>query len=359
MKRAFFILYFITCSFCYAQTEMVLNSGFEQFSSYPNELAQLNKAEHWNTLYGSCEYFYDISPLPKNVEFVMTGVKAVSGNGCAGIAIMSGEKEPCGELMQGQLAGKLEKGKEYLVSAFVWYCSGCVNCIVDRMRISFSDSSFIGDKDSLTLNEKEKSRLSNSSFVYLQKPGGSFIDDTVWVKLNAKYTAEGNERFIAIGNLHQADFKWKRLTNDTRFPVRAQKENKSYCYIDNVSVKEIRKFEITDKPVVLKNIFFVTGRSDILPASEDELGALFTFLKANPSVSVEISGHTDNQGNDKANLELSEARAKAVSQYLIGKGINRSRLSWKGFGSQRPVAGNNSEQGRQLNRRVEFRIVKK
>ena len=109
--------------------------------------------------------------------------------------------------------------------------------------------------------------------------------------------------------------------------------------------------------VTLKNIFFASNKSELLPESKSELLELVSFLNANPKVSIEIGGHTDNIGEEKANLLLSQNRAKAVYSFLITNKIQASRLSFKGYGESRPIADNATEEGRHMNRRTEFRIV--
>jgi outer membrane protein OmpA-like peptidoglycan-associated protein len=81
------------------------------------------------------------------------------------------------------------------------------------------------------------------------------------------------------------------------------------------------------------------------------------FLTVNPTVHIEISGHTDNVGNDQLNQTLSENRAKAVYQYLISNQISPARLVYKGYGKTQPIALNTTEEGRQKNRRTEFMIT--
>ena len=110
--------------------------------------------------------------------------------------------------------------------------------------------------------------------------------------------------------------------------------------------------------VVLKNIFFATNKFDLLPESKAELQQIISFLNANPTVSIEIGGHTDNVGEEKTNRTLSENRANTVYKFLIVNKVNPSRLTFKGFGESSPLADNSSEEGRQQNRRTEFRIVK-
>lgn len=108
----------------------------------------------------------------------------------------------------------------------------------------------------------------------------------------------------------------------------------------------------------LYNIYFETDSFRILPESEPELAKLVSFLKHNPNLVVEIQGHTDNTGNPESNLELSEMRAKSVVEYLVSNGIPENRLQSKGFGETIPVATNDSEVGRKLNRRTTVKIDK-
>jgi outer membrane protein OmpA-like peptidoglycan-associated protein len=109
----------------------------------------------------------------------------------------------------------------------------------------------------------------------------------------------------------------------------------------------------------LNHIFFETGKAALLEESFIELDVLVEVLQDNSTMEILISGHTDNKGKPKANQTLSENRVKSVDQYLVSKGINTKRLTYKGFGSTKPVADNKTEEGRAKNRRVEFKILKK
>jgi outer membrane protein OmpA-like peptidoglycan-associated protein/Tol biopolymer transport system component len=124
-------------------------------------------------------------------------------------------------------------------------------------------------------------------------------------------------------------------------------------YIKNVPLQPID----TGASIVLKNIFFETNKYDLKPESEVELGKLISFLKNNPTIKIEISGHTDNQGTPQTNIILSENRAKAVYTYLIAHSIDASRLAYKGYGQTHPIATNETPEGRQLNRRTEMKIT--
>ncbi|WP_257656664.1 OmpA family protein [Parapedobacter lycopersici] len=113
----------------------------------------------------------------------------------------------------------------------------------------------------------------------------------------------------------------------------------------------------TGKTETLNNIFFDYDDYRLLPQSESDLKNLVDFLVLNPSVRIEIGGHTDNTGDAAYNQRLSENRAKAVHHYLINAGIAPARLSYRGYGLSQPVATNETAEGRQLNRRTAFKIV--
>ena len=108
---------------------------------------------------------------------------------------------------------------------------------------------------------------------------------------------------------------------------------------------------------VLKNLYFDTGQSDIKMVSHEELDRLVRFLKNHPNVTIEIAGHTDGVGDDAHNLQLSQDRAEAVKIYLMDQGIAEVRMEAKGYGEHQPIADNNTEAGRQQNRRTEVKIT--
>ncbi len=107
----------------------------------------------------------------------------------------------------------------------------------------------------------------------------------------------------------------------------------------------------------LYNIYFETDSFRILPESEPELKKLVVFLSENPTLHVEIQGHTDDTGLAEKNLTLSDKRAKSVAEYLISNKIEEKRLIWKGYGETRPVAKNDTPEGRRMNRRTTIKIL--
>jgi outer membrane protein OmpA-like peptidoglycan-associated protein len=119
---------------------------------------------------------------------------------------------------------------------------------------------------------------------------------------------------------------------------------------------ELLKMEV-DKSVALRNVFFDFGQYIPTAASFKELNVLYQLMIDQPNIKVEISGHTDNRGSLKSNQILSERRAKAIVDFLIRNGIDPARLTFVGYGYERPVAPNTTVEGRSQNRRTEFKIV--
>ena len=111
------------------------------------------------------------------------------------------------------------------------------------------------------------------------------------------------------------------------------------------------------KPIVLNNVFFETGSAALQQVSMIELDRLKELLETNANLKIQINGHTDNVGDQQANLKLSTERAQAVYEYLVSKGIDSNRLNFKGFGETEPIATNTTPEGRQKNRRTEFMIL--
>ncbi|SEJ15136.1 WD40-like Beta Propeller Repeat [Dyadobacter koreensis] len=137
----------------------------------------------------------------------------------------------------------------------------------------------------------------------------------------------------------------------------ADGKGKNYKEITNKSLKLI---PIEEGQIVrLNNIFFAFGKATLSKESFPELDRIGITMNDNKKLFIEIGGHTDNVGGNEANLKLSQDRADAVREYLIGKGIEPDRVQSKGYGETKPVAKNDTPEGQQINRRVEFRILKK
>lgn len=110
--------------------------------------------------------------------------------------------------------------------------------------------------------------------------------------------------------------------------------------------------------VRLNNVFFDFDKYNLRPESYTELDRVVKLLNENPAIEIEMSAHTDSYGSDDYNFKLSDNRARSVMEYIISKGISATRITSKGYGETKPVATNDTDENRQLNRRVEFQIMK-
>ncbi len=124
-------------------------------------------------------------------------------------------------------------------------------------------------------------------------------------------------------------------------------------YLVDVALQSIQ----SGTKIVLRNIFFEVNAYELKNTSMAELSKVIEFMNYNPSLNIEISGHTDNTGSMDYNMKLSENRAKSVMDYLVKKGIEPARLKYKGYGPTQPISDNATEEGRALNRRTEMKII--
>lgn len=129
--------------------------------------------------------------------------------------------------------------------------------------------------------------------------------------------------------------------------------------VSKTVTKDIILFPIeTGETIRLNNLFFERSKYVIRPESYSELNRLVKLMQDNPNMIIELSGHTDNVGPEEPNQKLSQNRANEVKSYMISRGIKENRIKAVGYGEIRPVGDNNTEEGRQKNRRVEFTILK-
>lgn len=206
-----------------------------------------------------------------------------------------------------------------------------------------------------------------------------------WQKVSGVFEVDEEKHYLIIGNFYH--------DNRTEIQEFEEGEGGAYYYIDDVKVRRampdealtpVPKRSIPPKPklvlqkaefvstkdikldsiaykvgdrVTLENIFFEFDKAELLPESKTELDKLVDILTDYPFLTIEIGGHTDNVGSPEYNKKLSEERAKSVVDYLLGEDVNDVRLSYSGYGSEKPITSNATEEGRAKNRRVEFVII--
>lgn len=271
-----------------------------------------------------------------------------SGNAYAGICIQANYIE----YLETKLTSTLIKDQEYLIEFYISRAEKSITS-VNEFGVLFTDKVRHG------FDVKGIPHQPNIDFT---NPDG-YKNKNEWIKLSAIYKAEGYENALIIGY-----FNYDQPKGYKGF---------AHYYIDDVTVTLIQKKNNTEKNVkkpesisqsllpkpgetiILKNIFFEINKSELLPQSYSEMDKLVHYLDTANNTSIKISGHTDNTGKQDQNIRLSEARAKAVADYLILKGIDKTRINFIGYGGSQPIMSNDTEDGKQQNRRVEFIILKK
>ena len=215
----------------------------------------------------------------------------------------------------------------------------CFNGFAQKLKPTNTECLLLVD----VVNEKDKSQGGESVIFISRKTGKTY----------SGVTADSGKFSILIPKNDSYKVQYKRFT-----------EAQDYTTLDIPEAKDtLLSFEFTIKyelPKVyeLDNVFFDTGKSTLRPESHKELNELADFMKLKKALMIEIAGHTDNVGEDAANMKLSQDRANTCRDYLIKKGVNSQRVSAKGYGETQPAATNDTAEGKQKNRRTEVRIVK-
>lgn len=189
------------------------------------------------------------------------------------------------------------------------------------------------------------------------------------IEANISYEnlATGANQGLAISNPQTGEYQIA-LPYGTNYGFSASAKN-FISISDNIDLTTVSEFkEITrdlylvpletGQVIRINNIFFEFAKADLKEESFSELNRLVKLMEQNPAMEIALGGHTDNVGSEESNLKLSTDRSKSVLDYLVSKGITASRISSAGYGKSKPVAENETEEGRALNRRVEFTIVK-
>lgn len=260
-------------------------------------------------------------------------------------------KPHCREYIQIQLAEQLVVGQKYF--AEMW-----VSHLPRSLRINNLGIAFLIDDIHLSIDTAIHLQPQIRVRPVIHAPNHK------WLRLSGYFTAEEPGNYLILGNFFS--------DKDTR-AVRIGKNslNYAYYYIDNITVRKVPPILAVPVPeddltlielekgkvIGLKDIFFDFDRYELLPRSFVELKKLVKIMNENPRMVIEVRGHTDSYGGDGYNIELSRRRAESVVSYLLEKGISPERIRHKGLGESEPIASNLTDEGRQMNRRVEFLIL--
>ena len=364
MKHLFFIigcfLFFQTAAQEAEQPNIIPNPSFERFSSPP--IGWFYKGEHYTTVMKYWSSASNASPdvfgpkvrVPVHWQRKGFGKQSPrSGHAMSGITVYGCEegKPHCREYIQIQLSEPLVAGQDYLAEMWVSHLANSLR--VNNIGFYFSKTKIDEITDSVLEFEPQAKSDEILEVRYNR-----------WVKISERFVASTEAEYLIIGNFLPDSLTAVKPGPEGALPY-------AYYYIDDVLVKKIPpilpipvpeddlsniKLE-AGKSVPLRDIYFEHDEHELMPRSFVELKKLLKIMQENPSLSIEICGHTDNTGRYEYNRELSEKRAKAVSDYLIDNGIHGGRTRFRGCGSAQPIATNSTPQGRQLNRRVEFIVL--
>ena len=342
----------------YAQN-LIPNPGFETHLECPAHLGSFGiNVPHWSSpTLGTTDYFHSCSQkvgAPENFNGAQT---TFQGEGYAGFyAYAPGNYR---EYIQVRLNAPLKAGRRYILSYHV--------SLADRSDYAIRIFGVLFSSDSLSvstktnLSKKHWYAFPENKYNYLEMGVSGYMDDTSsWVRVEKEFQAEGTERYMVLGNF--------RDNRRTALQPTGKSYNKgAYYYIDQVELRpegneqlalETRGEYPLDSLQVFNSLLFEYDTYRLSGMGQGELDSLYQFLSTDSNLLLEVAGHTDGKGPDRYNQKLSERRCLAVVNYLEALGMAPGRIQWKGYGASRPVASNETEDGRSRNRRVEFRILR-
>lgn len=338
---------------------LIVNSGHDRIEELiPGWTSPGTSADYYN-------YNRRVQDVPDHFD------KTVKNTGHAGIMIYNSRKESYSEHLQTRLEKPLTKGQRY--------------CLTFHVMLSIN-SGYFTEKFEALLSSSPQYMSSDSALSDSLKRityQHTFDNTNRWQQLCDCFVADGSESYLTLGLFSLADAGVTKTTE--RYKSLMDINQAAYYLVDNVSIKEVSEdFTCTEKlfvkrierekqqklknnifnmlltgesqAITFKNVQFETNSSDLKQASFPELEQLKYFLE-NSNASIDIAGYTDNVGSAELNQTLSLARAESIKTWLTVRGIEEERLGTIGYGASNFIADNNSEANRQLNRRVEVRLV--
>lgn len=346
------------------------NSSFEEKTYCPGTFNQQEIKTvkgWWQASDGTPDYFHKCSDKVGVPSNMFGNQEAKDGDGYIGLVTYSnGSNRNYREYMQTKLTRPLAAGEMVCVEMYVSAADYCCyvtdgfGAILSKNKIAHEKHGVISFKQSIS------------------NPRLNMLDEAdTWVLLSDVFVAQGGEEYFTMGNF-KPDKELKIIRRTQDMGARGN-DTWGYLYIDKVSVTSIKtKSEcscendiiasmVVDPPLELSEynkikldaVLFDFDKDELTPEAIIQLEEVQKLLRKNRAMYMEISGYTDIIGPDGYNLELSKRRASRVIEYLKSKGIDESRLTMTFFGSQLPVAPNETDEGRAQNRRVEFQILEK
>lgn len=384
MKKILITLFYLAISVIGMAQNLISNGGFEERTCCPSVYSMFYCVQDWiaptkgtTDYYSNCELKH-YSPIVKTPTNFFGHQKPVDGIAYAGLyTFYNGDYR---EYMENRLETPLVAGEIYHINFWV-SLADTAGVAIRSISVAFLDSIY---------KKKQFTVITDVDYMPIYKEDSSFLTNKKdWILLSMDYEAKGGEAFFIIGNYqNNAETDTLNVQDSTTAEYDFYD---SYYYLDAVCIglrksdgtcacinegepvaindsnyvdlEKIQPRETeTNRPkigdiVILKKVYFDFDKSTLKASSETELQQLYDLLMQFPTMKIIINGHTDNRGSDEYNLLLSESRALSVYAWLVKKGIESTRLDFKGYGKFRPIESNKTDEGRQSNRRVEFEII--
>lgn len=367
---------------------LVVNPGFEdldptaatalcRYTKYPQDFTAA--ALHWNTFRGLTP---DIVSYPDSLQDC-NYPRPKSGEKMIGLILYhpaddTGYSTDYHEIIQGKLKKPLQVGETYEFSLWILqdnlvavnhlqsvynrdanvYPVACNNLGVAFVKMPY------GENENIQQSIKQFGLRPQLVFEeIITTPRGK------WVKLKTTFVAQGSYEYLLLGNfftdfrtdIHPNDFEEKFVKKNPHGNFFSIAKRIAYYCIDDIRLvvagQDMEASLESTNVYTFENVQFENGKAVLLPDALEELDQLVDWLLENSSKNVEIGGHTDNVGTARANQELSEKRAKAVYHYLVENGVVPAQVKYKGYGENSPKTTNDTAAGRQVNRRVECKIL--
>ncbi len=361
---------FLLFPFLLFSQNLVQNPSFENTKRCSEIIGAFDhNLKNWTSpTFGTTDLFNTCAKGQVGIPNNYNGLQqAKDGNKYAGFYLYSDDNYR--EYVQVELSKKLEKGENYKVEFFV--------SLAENSDFAIKNIDYLLSANELNtsifreMSERQLKKNNVSNFkIYTIENDRYYDNKSSWTLISSEFTAQGNEKYLTIGNFLKNSKTEKLLVSNKN------RNNMSYYYIDLVSLQdanweenkpkeiaiETKKDDIEialNKDYTFQNVIFDFNSSELSKDAKMEINTVYNFLIENLNTKIIISGHTDNVGDTKFNQALSEKRAKSVSDYFINLGLNKNRISFVGYGSEKPISTNETEDGRNKNRRVEFKIVEK
>jgi len=366
------VLYLLVCLcpiLAFGQN-LVPNPSFEEHTYCPVEFnqGQMNTVADWHQASrGTSDYFHSCSRVVGIPENDFGWQEAYDGEAYMGLITFSPMSSNYREYIQCQLTEKLVFQQKYCIEVYISLADNS-KFMTDEIGIILSEAEIQSDKDKVI---KLEPTISN--------PGKNILkNDRSWLLISDTYTAKGGEEHLIIGNFkgdNETVVKKRNLRNAASIPW-----DYAYYYVDNLSVTPVDdsescsctipliKAELKDSTswqydpsteIEIRDVLFKFDKDKLVKKEKKKLNEVVGLLSNNPFLHIEIRGHTDVIGGEEYNLDLSKRRADNVMAYLSERGISPDRMIIKKFGDNKPKVSNDTDKGREQNRRVDFAILEK